>query len=172
MAGCSWDLSGRERFAEAEEIGKKMLERDPKNTMTLSALAQVAAMQKDDARAIAYLTQVLQLYPGNTQARAMLVKYQVDVDKIVPSLELSAKAVVPYVGEYRFKDEVMKVVYEKTKLTSSSPAVKCELRALTQATFYCVDAEVELKFNKNRHGQVAGVTAEYPDHTEEYRKAK
>ena len=50
-----------------------------------------------------YLTRVLQLYPGNAQARAMLVKYQVDADKIVPSFELSAKAVAPYVGEYRFK---------------------------------------------------------------------
>lgn len=49
--GMVWDLAYRERFAEAEEIGKKMLELDPKNTMTLAALAQVAAMQKDDARA-------------------------------------------------------------------------------------------------------------------------
>jgi hypothetical protein len=50
--GMVWDLSSRGRFAEAEEIGKKMLELDPKNTMTLAAPAQVAAMQKDDARAI------------------------------------------------------------------------------------------------------------------------
>ena len=102
----------------------------------------------------------------------MLVQYRVDVDKIVPSLELSAKEVATYVGEYRFKDVVMKVAYEKTKLTGTGPAVKCELRALTQAKFYCVDAEVELKFNKNSHGQVAGVTAEYRDHTDEYRKTK
>ena len=35
------ELSNRERFAEAEEVGKKMLEQDPKNTWALSALAQV-----------------------------------------------------------------------------------------------------------------------------------
>jgi hypothetical protein len=45
----------------------------------------------------------------------MLVKYQVDVDKIVPSLELSAEAVAPYLGEYRFNDEPMKIAYEKGK---------------------------------------------------------
>jgi hypothetical protein len=143
-----------------------MLELDPKNTMTLAALAHVAAMQKDDARAIGYLTQVLQLYPGNTQARVMLVKYQVDVDKIVPSLELSAEAVAPYLGEYRFQDDVMKVASEKAKLTRASPRGKCELRLLTQVKFYCVDANVELNFNKNSRGRVVGATAEYPDNSE------
>jgi predicted alpha/beta superfamily hydrolase len=170
--GMVWELANRGRFAEAEEIGKKVLERDPKNTMALSALAQVAAMQKDDARAIGYLTQVLQLYPGDTQARAMLVNYKVDVDKIVLNLELSAKGVAPYLGEYRFKDELVKVAYEKGKLTGTSPAGKCELRALTQTEFYCIDADVELQFRKDNRGRVVGVTAEYPDHTDEYRRAK
>jgi predicted alpha/beta superfamily hydrolase len=147
------DLSNRERFAEAEEIGKKMLERDPKNTWALSALAQVAAKQNDDARAIDYLTQVLQLYPGNTQARAMLVKYKVDVDKIVPNFEASSKMVTSYVGEYRFNDELWKVTDEKGKLTATSSAGKCELRALTQTKFYCIDIEVALRFNKNNHGR-------------------
>ena len=83
-AGMVWGLSGRGRFAEAEEIGRKMLERDPKNTDTLSMLAGVAGMQKDNARAIGYLTQVLRLDPGNARARAALANYKVDVDKIVP----------------------------------------------------------------------------------------
>jgi predicted alpha/beta superfamily hydrolase len=166
------DLSNRERFAEAEEIGKKMLELDPKNTWALSALAQVAAKQKDDARAIGYLTEVLQLYPGSSQARAMLVKYKVDVDKIVPSLELPPKAVKPYVGEYHFKDELTKVAYEKGNLTATSSAGKCELRALTQTKFYCIDIEVALQFSKDNHGRVVGVTAEWLDHNEEYKKVK
>jgi|HubBroStandDraft_1064217.scaffolds.fasta_scaffold00249_10 predicted alpha/beta superfamily hydrolase len=171
--GMVWELANRGRFAEAEEIGKKMLELGPKDTTALAALAQVAAMQKDDARAIGYLTQVLQLYPGNTQARATLVHYKVDVDKIVPTLELPAKGVAPYLGEYRFKDELVKVTYEKGKLTGTSPVgKKCELRALTQTKFYCIDAEVELQFRKDKRGRVVGVTAEYPDYTDEYRKAK
>jgi predicted alpha/beta superfamily hydrolase len=170
--GVVFELSNRERFAEAEEIGKKMLELDPKNTWALSTLAQIAAKQKDDARAIGYLTQVLQLYPGNTQARAMLAKYKVDVDKIVPNLELSPKSVTPYVGEYRFKDELAKVAYEKGKLTATSSAGKCELRALTQTKFYCIDIEVALQFVKDNHGRVVGVTAEWLDHNEEYKKVK
>jgi predicted alpha/beta superfamily hydrolase len=170
--GMVWQLANRGRFAEAEEIGKKMLELGPKDTIALAALAQVAAMQKDDARAIGYLTQVLQLYPGNTQARVMLVHYKVDVDKIVPTLELSAKAVAPYLGEYRSKDDLAKVAYEKGKLTGTSPTGKCELRALTQTKFYCIDTPVEVEFRKDHRGRVVGVTAEYPDHTDEYRKAK
>src|SRR5258708_16013648 len=166
------DLSNRERFAEAEEIGKKMLEQDPKNTWALSALALVAAQQKDDARAIGYLTQVLQLYPGSTQARAMLVKYNVDVDRIVPILELSPKSVTPYVGEDRFKDELTKIVYEKGKLMANSSFAKCDLRALTQSTFYSVDIEVALQFSKDNHGRALGVTAEWLDHDEEYKKVK
>src|SRR5271167_241010 len=85
FAGMVWELSSRGRFAEAEEIGKKMLERDPKNTNTLSMLAEVAGMQKDDARAIRYLKQVVQLDPGNARARGVLIHYKVDVDKIVSS---------------------------------------------------------------------------------------
>jgi tetratricopeptide (TPR) repeat protein len=166
------ELSNRERFAEAEEIGKKMAELDPKNTWALSALAQVAAKQKDDARAIGYLTRVLQLYPGNSEARAMLVKYKVDVDKIVPGLELSPKAVTPYVGEYRLEDELTKVTYEKGKLTATGSAGKCELRALTQSKFYCIDIEVALQFSKDNRGRVVGVTAEWPDESIEYKKVK
>jgi predicted alpha/beta superfamily hydrolase len=170
--GVVWDLSNRGRIAEAQEVGERMLELHPKNTIVLSLLAQVAAAQKDDARAIGYLTQVLQLYPGNTQARAVLVSYKVDVDKIVPSLELSPKAVAPYVGEYRSKDELVKVAYEKGKLMGSSSAGTCELRALTLSKFYCVDAEVQIEFTKNNRDRVVGVTVEYPDHSDEYRKMK
>jgi hypothetical protein len=54
MAGWSGSCRNRGRFAEAEEIGKKMLELHSNNTMALSALAQVAAMQTDDARATGY----------------------------------------------------------------------------------------------------------------------
>ena len=149
-----------------------MLERDPKNTNTLSMLAEVAGMQKDDARAIGYLTQVLQLYPGNTRARAALANYKIDVDKIVQSPQLSAKQITPYVGIYRFNEELLKVAYEKDKLTGTSPAGKCELRPLTQTKFYCINADVELEFKKDVRGRVAGVTAKYPDHIDEYRKMK
>jgi predicted alpha/beta superfamily hydrolase len=166
------ELSNRGRFAEAEEIGQKMLQLDPKNTWALSALAQVAAKQKDDARAIGYMTEMLRLYPGSSQARAVLMKYDVDVDKIVPNLELSPKSVTPYVGEYRFNDELTKVVYEKGKLTATSSAGKCEMRALTHTKFYCVDIEVALQFNKDNRGRVIGVTAEWADHNEEFKKVK
>jgi tetratricopeptide (TPR) repeat protein len=170
--GMVFELSNRGRFAEAEEIGKKMLQLDPKNTWALSALAQVAAKQNDDARAIGYLTRVLQLYPGNSQARAMLVNYKVDVEKIVPNVGVSAKTVKAYSGEYHFKDEQLKVAYEKGKLTGTSSAGKCELRALTQTKFYCIDAEVALQFSRNNRGSVVGATAEYPDHSDEYKKVK
>jgi predicted alpha/beta superfamily hydrolase len=166
------DLSDRGRFAEAEEVGKTMLEKDPKNTWALSALAQLAEKQGDDARAIGYLTRVLQLYPGSTEARATLVKYKVDVDTIVPSLELSPKAVTPYGGEYRFKDELTKVAYQYGKLMAISSFGNCELRALTQTKFYCMDIEVGFQFNKDNNGRVVGVTAEWADHDEEFKKVK
>ena len=166
------DLSNRGRFVEAEEVGKKMLEQDPKNTWALFALAEIAAKQKDDPKAIGYLTTVLQLYPGNSQARGLLVNYKVDVDKIVPSLELSARAVMPYVGEYRLKDELTRVAYQNGKLMANSSFGKCELRALTQSSFYCVDIEVALQFNKDSRGRVIGVTLKWADHNEEFKKLK
>jgi predicted alpha/beta superfamily hydrolase len=166
------DLSNRERFAEAEEIGRKMLEQDPKNTWALSALAQVAAKQKDDARAIAYLTSELQLYPGSSQARALLVNYKVDVNKIVPNVELSAKELAPYVGEYRFKDALTKVANQNGKLMANSSFGKCELRAMTETKFYCVDIELELQFSKDNRGRVVGVAEEWLDHSDEYKKVK
>jgi hypothetical protein len=66
----------------------------------------------------------------------------------------------------------MKVSYEKGKLMRTNSAGQCELRAMTRTKFYCLDAEVELQFNQDRRGHVVGVTAQYPDHTDEYRKAK
>jgi predicted alpha/beta superfamily hydrolase len=166
------ELLNRGRFAEAEEVGQKMLELNPKNTWALFTLADVAAKQNDDAKAIRYLTQVLKLYPGSTEARAGLAKYQVDVDKIVPSLELTAKAVASYAGAYRFQNEITHVAYQNGKLMAYSSFGKCELRALTLFEFYCVDVEVELRFSQDNRGRVTGVTEEWDDHNEEFKKVK
>ena len=168
-----WELSSRDRFADAETIGQKMLERDPKNTQTLSQLAEVAGMQKDDARAIGYLTQALQSYPGNTGARAALVNYKVDVDTVVPSPPVPAQTLASYVGEYRYQDDRIKMTYEKGQLASTGPAGRCELRPFTQIKFYCVGVDLEFNFQKDKSGSVTGVVAEYPDHySDDYTKMK
>jgi predicted alpha/beta superfamily hydrolase len=168
-----WELSSRDRFADAEAIGQKMLERDPKNTQTLSQLGEVAGMQKDDARAIGYLTQALQSYPGNTGARAALVNYKVDVDTVVPSPPVPAQTLASYVGEYRYKDDRIKITYEKGELASTGPAGRCELRPFTQTKFYCVGVDLEFNFQNGKSGSVTGVVAEYPDHySDDYAKMK
>ena len=166
------ELSNRGRFAEAEEVGKKMLERDPKNTWALSALAQIAGKHKDDALAIHYLTRVLQLTPGNSRARGLLMDYKVDVGKIVPRVQLPAKELAPYVGQYRFKDQMTKVIYENGNLVAASAFGKCDMRALTQTKFYCLDIDLELRFSKDKRGRVVGVVAEWLDHSDEYKKVK
>jgi len=172
-ARMAWELSSRDRFADAEAIGRKMLERDPTNTQTLSQLAEVAGMQKDDARAIGYLTQALQSYPGNTGARAALVNYKVDVDTVVPSPSLPAPTLASYVGEYRYQDDRIKITYEKGKLASTGPAGRCELRPFTQTKFYCVGVDLEFNFQKDKSGSVTSVVAEYPDHySDDYTKVK
>jgi len=168
-----WELSSRDRFADAEAIGQKMLERDPKNTQTLSQLAEVAGMQKDDARAIGYLTQALQSYPGNTGARAALVNYKVDVDTVVPSPPVPAPTLASYVGEYRYQDDRIKITYEKGALASTGPAGRCELRPFTQTQFYCVGVDLEFNFRNGKSGSVTGVVAEYPDHySDDYTRMK
>jgi predicted alpha/beta superfamily hydrolase len=168
-----WELSSRDRFADAEAIGQKMLERDPKNTQTLSQLAEIAGMQKDDARAIGYLTQALQSYPGNTGARAALVNYKVDVDTVVPSPPVPAQTLASYVGEYRYQDDRIKITYEKGELASTGPAGRCELRPFTQTKFYCVGVDLEFNFQSGKSGSVTGVVAEYPDHySDDYTKMK
>lgn len=168
-----WELSSRDRFADAEAIGRKILERDPTNTQTLSQLAEVAGMQKDDARAIGYLTQALQSYPGNTEARAALVNYKVDVDTVVPSPPVAAQNLASYVGEYRYQDDRLKITYQKGKLASTGPGGRCELRPFTQTKFYCVGVDLEFDFQKDKSGSVTGVVAEYPDHySDDYTKMK
>jgi len=132
------------------------------STWAFRTLAQIAAKQKTRTARIGYSPCSVQLYPAisrparNTQA----------VDKIVPTLELSPKAVTPYVGEYRFQDEVTKVSFEKDKLIAISSFGKCELRALTQTKLYCIDIEVALQFNQDKHGRVVGVTFKWADHDE------
>jgi hypothetical protein len=63
-------------------------------------------------------------------------------------------------------------VYDNGKLTATSSAGKCELRALTQTKFYCIDIEVALQFNKDTHARVVGVTEEWQDHNEEFKEVK
>ena len=168
-----WELSSTDRFADAEAIGQKMLERDPKNTQTLSQLAEVAGMQKDDARAIGYLTQALQSYPGNTGARAALVNYKVDVDTVVPSPPVPAQTLASYVGVYRYRDDRIKITYEKGELATTGPAGRCVLRPFTQTKFYCVGVDLEFNFQKVKSGGLTGVVAEYPDHySDDYTKMK
>jgi tetratricopeptide (TPR) repeat protein len=163
-AGMVRELARKERFADAEAIGRKMLERDPTNTQTLYELAEVASVQKDDARAIGYLRQALQSYPGNTAARAAPVEYKVDIDTVVPSPTVSPRILESYMGEYPSEDDRLKISYEKDKLASSGPSGRCELRPFTPSRFYCVGADLEFNFHKDRSGAVTGVATEYPDH--------
>lgn len=171
-AGMVWDLSGRGRFEDAQAVGQKMVDRDPKNANTLLMLAEVAGMQKDDARAIGYLTQLLRSYPGNARARAALTSYKIDVNTILQSPQMSSAELKTYVGDYHSKGGSLGVAYEKGKLTATSPGGTCELRALTKLKFYCVDSDAQLSFSKERTGRITGATAEYPDRIDEYRKVK
>jgi hypothetical protein len=77
------------------------------------------------------------------------------------------------VGEYRYRDDRLKITYEKGKLASTGPAGRCELRPLTQTKFYCVGIDLEFTFQKRKSGSVTGVVAEYPDHySDDYTKMK
>jgi predicted alpha/beta superfamily hydrolase len=171
-AGMMRELSSRGRFAEALEIGRKMLDLNPKNPLTLSMLAQVASMQKDDARAIEYLTQVLKLFPGDVRARVALGNYKVDVDELVRSPRLSAKDVQPYLGKYHSVDEQLKVEYQNGKLTAQSSNERCELRPITQTRFYCLDADVDFEFGRGDRDSTIDLRIEHPDRVEEYRKVR
>jgi hypothetical protein len=66
----------------------------------------------------------------------------------------------------------VKALYEKGKLTGTSAAGRCELRALTLARFYCMDAEVRPTFNRNSGGGVVAATTDYGDRVEEFKKVK
>jgi len=167
-AGMVWELSGRGRFTEAEAIGTKMLELQPKNPLTLSMLAQVAGMQKDDSRAIGYLTQALRFFPGDGRARSALVNYKVDVDELVQGPHVAAKNLRPYVGAYRSHGEQLEIEYAHGKFMAHSPAEKCELRTMTQTRFYCVGIDVNLEFDRDARGKVTGLRVEHPDFLEEY----
>ncbi len=167
-----WRLGELERFSDAEVIGKQALALEPRDASIHSTLAELAGMQKDTPRAIAHLTEALRLYPGNTDTRKALADYKVDVNSIVPDTRLSSRQLAPYLGTYRFNDELIKVAYEKDVLTASGTIEKCELRPVSPTRFYCVDVDLEIGFDKDAGGRVVGLTAEYPDRTDQFRRVR
>jgi hypothetical protein len=129
-------------------------------------------MQKDDSRAIGYLTQALRLFPGDDRARAALVNYKINVDELVPSHRLTGSDVKPYLGAYRSDDDQLEVEYKNGTLLAHNPTQNCELRFLTQNRFYCMGNDINLEFNRGARGEVSGLRVELPDHDEKYRRGK
>jgi len=85
---------------------------------------------------------------------------------LAPLAASVAQAPEPVVIGETFQNE------SKVKRSASSPAGKCELRALTLARFYCINIEEQLQFNKASRGRVVGVTAEWADHNAEFKRVK
>ena len=164
-ANTAYTLADHERLADAETVGKYWIAKEPKSSIAVMTMAQFAARRKDDAQATQFLTQVLQMFPGNTGARQMLALYHVDADKIAPSLPISARNAAAFAGQYGRDADLKTITYESGKLLMKSALGDCELHALTATKLYCVDWDIEFAFRKNSGGRVVGVTVddEYED---------
>jgi hypothetical protein len=144
------ELWSRDSHADAEAIGRKMLERDPKNTQTLSQLARVAGMQKDDSRAIGHLTQALKNLSGQYRSAGRTGRLQSGC-RYRRAKSTGVRADLGILREeYRYQDDRIKITYENGKIASTGPAGRCELRSVTQTKFYCVGVDLEFNFQKGK----------------------
>lgn len=134
----------------------------PKNPRPLLWLAEHAADTKDETRGVDYLKQVLEIAPGNPDARRLLERFpgRIDAPK---DLGLSVKELTAYAGIYRHADDPQKMFIENGRLWIEDAFGLCELHALTRDRFYCAHSDTQVIFHRKSGGRVTSLTMQYPE---------
>lgn len=157
-------LRDEKRFQEATQVLQRMVQLYPYATNALYDLGRVYLDLQDKERAAATFTQLLKENPGHSGARTELQNLGIDPNTIVKDANPPARVLQAYVGEYRYSDELLHVVFEEGKLFTQVRDEKKELRALSETEFYAVDLDREYTFNR-KNGRTVSVTVRMPTFT-------
>jgi predicted alpha/beta superfamily hydrolase len=152
--GLFFALLGEKRYADAEAVLKRGVELFPNVSDVYAGAGYLYDAQKNEPKAIENWKQVLRMYPGSMQARQRLTDYKVDFSAIVSEPKLTEKALRAVAGNYRVADLELDITYEEGKLFATSDSGRFEIRALSDSTFYYVNADVEVEFVKDGRGRV------------------
>lgn len=157
-------LRYEKRFEEATQVLEHMVQLYPHATNARYDLGVVYLELQDKERAAATLTQLLKENPGHSGVRTGLQKIGIDPNTVVKDVNPPAHVLRSYVGEYRYSDELLHVIFEDGKLFTQVRDEKKELRALSETEFYAVDLDREYTFNR-KSGRTVSVTVRMPAFT-------
>jgi predicted alpha/beta superfamily hydrolase len=157
-------LRDEKRFQEATQVLERIVQLYPQATNALYDLGLVYLDLQDKERAAATFTQLLKVNPGHSRARTELQNLGIDPNTIVKDANPPTQVLRAYVGEYRYSDELLRVLFEEGKLFARVRDEKKELRALSETEFYAVDLDREYTFNR-KNGRTVSVTVRMPGFT-------
>jgi tetratricopeptide (TPR) repeat protein len=150
-------LASRSRFSEGEPIVKKALDMYPQSSDVHFTLGRFFSAMKDEQRAIAHLTRLLELSPDNMTARRMLANLKVDTAKISPPVEVPATTLASYHGRYRAAGAELRIMEENGRLYAVNALARHQLQPMSMTRFYCVDGDKQFTFRLGNNNRVTAL---------------
>jgi predicted alpha/beta superfamily hydrolase len=153
-------LYRQKRTDEAEKVILRTLELYPESTAALLTAGRLYFDKGEKPKARDYLTQALLLSPT---ARAGGVDYaalNLDPEKVVPTANVSARALRKCVGNYGSSVPALRIVQQGGALVAVVADRMKELTALSATRFYFNDGEGVIDFRLGRGGHVVGLRLE------------
>jgi len=171
LQGIFASLMQQQRYAEAEAVLKKALESYSNRYPFNRAATMLYAVMKDEPRVIEFNTNILKIFPGNSEARRTLERYKIDVTKIVTDVELSQKTLSSLAGRYVGQNYFVEISLQNGKLYATTNEEQVELRAMSSKKFYGNNADMEVAFHADKRGKASGLMLDVRDTTYELARA-
>ncbi|HEY6455621.1 MAG TPA: alpha/beta hydrolase-fold protein [Steroidobacteraceae bacterium] len=153
----AFQLYRQKRVAEAEQVILHTLELHPNYVSALLTAGRLYFDKGDRARATQYLTKALLLAP---RSRALGVDYaalNLDPQKVLPAVELSAGDLQKCVGAYGLSAPAMQIARRGGKLFAIIADQEDELTALSDTRFYYTNGDEVVTFDRDARGRVVGL---------------
>ena len=156
----AFSLLEEERLEEAEAVLMRDPERYPPPSMFLRMLAGAYEERGSTDRAREVYTAALLADPSNEHSRAKLVEMGVDVEALLPDVQVSAETMARYEGRYQLTDEwVVTIRVEDGQLTTETTGFpKRSLHPLSDTEFFLEGVEAQYHFNLSASGEVENLT--------------
>ena len=162
MLGPFYQLEGDKRFAEAEQVMKRVIEAFPGDPTALYYSARLQLQMGNRSLAVEVLKEALLLSPNHAPSRGLLQYMKVDANELVPEVRVTGTDLAKYVGGYGISAVVFEIEQRGDKIIGKTSEREYDLDAQSATTFSYTENNVyssggTVSFRTNERNRVTGL---------------
>lgn len=146
------------RFEYSIDVFKRTIRDYPSNDAGFNGLGEAYAALNKNELAISHYTKALELNLSNKIAKEKLIKFGVDVTKLIPEIKLDIKLLMTYKGEYKLPSFTFIFDVVQGILTAQTVGKSWKINAINVTTFYVAETGSIITFIKDKKGKINSLT--------------